>query len=31
MKLSPQDRRIAVVAGIGAGVGAIFRAPLGAR
>ncbi|MDR7414988.1 MAG: chloride channel protein [Armatimonadota bacterium] len=29
LKLSPQDRRIAVVAGIGAGVGAIFRAPLG--
>lgn len=27
--LSPEDRRIAVVAGIGAGVGAIFRAPLG--
>jgi len=29
LRLSPQDRRIAVVAGIGAGVGAIFRAPLG--
>ncbi|GEJ57135.1 chloride channel protein [Anaeromyxobacter diazotrophicus] len=26
---SPQDRRIAVAAGIGAGIGAIFRAPLG--
>ena len=25
----PQDRRIAVAAGIGAGIGAIFRAPLG--
>jgi CIC family chloride channel protein len=27
--LSPQDRRIAVAAGIGAGIGAIFKAPLG--
>ncbi|HEX9052847.1 MAG TPA: chloride channel protein [Anaeromyxobacter sp.] len=26
---NPQDRRIAVAAGIGAGIGAIFRAPLG--
>ena len=26
---SPQDRRIAVAAGIGSGIGAIFRAPLG--
>ncbi|MFY3744869.1 chloride channel protein [Anaeromyxobacter sp. Red801] len=26
---SPEDRRIAVAAGIGAGIGAIFRAPLG--
>src|SRR6185437_15444280 len=29
MGLSAQDRRIAVAAGIGAGIGAIFRAPLG--
>lgn len=29
LKLSPQDRRIAVAAGMGAGIGAIFRAPLG--
>lgn len=29
LKLSPQDRRIAVSAGMGAGIGAIFRAPLG--
>ncbi len=28
-RLSPQDRRIAVAAGIGAGIGAIFKAPLG--
>ncbi len=28
-QLSPQDRRIAVAAGIGAGIGAIFKAPLG--
>jgi CIC family chloride channel protein len=28
-KLSVDDRRIAVVAGLGAGVGAIFKAPLG--
>jgi len=26
---NPQDRRIAVAAGVGAGIGAIFRAPLG--
>src|SRR6185437_8965703 len=29
MGLSAQDRRIAVAAGMGAGIGAIFRAPLG--
>jgi CIC family chloride channel protein len=29
LKLSPRDRRIAVAAGMGAGIGAIFRAPLG--
>lgn len=29
LKLSVQDRRIAVAAGMGAGIGAIFRAPLG--
>ncbi len=29
LRLSPQDRRILVAAGIGAGIGAIFRAPLG--
>jgi len=29
LKLSPRYRRIALVAGIGAGVGAIFKAPLG--
>ncbi len=29
LKLSPHDRRIAVAAGMGAGIGAIFRAPLG--
>jgi CIC family chloride channel protein len=29
LKLSPSDRRIAVSAGMGAGIGAIFRAPLG--
>lgn len=29
LRLSAQDRRIAVSAGIGAGIGAIFRAPLG--
>jgi CIC family chloride channel protein len=29
LKLDAQDRRIAVSAGIGAGIGAIFRAPLG--
>lgn len=29
LKLTPADRRIAVAAGIGAGIGAIFRAPLG--
>jgi CIC family chloride channel protein len=29
LRLSPQDRRIAVAAGMGAGIGAIFRAPLG--
>ncbi|MCA9834380.1 MAG: chloride channel protein [Thermomicrobiales bacterium] len=28
-KLSPDDRRIAVSAGMGAGIGAIFRAPMG--
>lgn len=28
LKLSPRDRRILVAAGMGAGVGAIFRAPL---
>ena len=27
--LSPQDRRIAVAVGVGAGIGAIFKAPLG--
>lgn len=29
LRLTAQDRRIAVTAGIGAGIGAIFRAPLG--
>lgn len=29
LKLSVQERRIAVAAGIGAGIGSIFRAPLG--
>lgn len=29
LRLSPQDRRIAVCVGIGSGIGAIFRAPLG--
>jgi CIC family chloride channel protein len=29
LSLSPADRRIAVAAGIGAGIGAIFQAPLG--
>lgn len=29
LRLSPRDRRIAVAAGMGAGIGAIFRAPLG--
>jgi CIC family chloride channel protein len=29
LKLDAQDRRIAVAAGIGSGIGAIFRAPLG--
>jgi chloride channel protein, CIC family len=29
LKLDPRDRRIAVAAGMGAGIGAIFRAPLG--
>lgn len=29
LKLKPADRRIAVAAGMGAGIGAIFRAPLG--
>src|ERR671926_383493 len=29
LKLKPLDRRIAVAAGMGAGIGAIFRAPLG--
>jgi CIC family chloride channel protein len=29
LRLSSQDRRIAVAAGMGAGIGAIFRAPLG--
>jgi CIC family chloride channel protein len=29
LDLKPQDRRIAVAAGMGAGIGAIFRAPLG--
>jgi len=29
LKLDPHDRRIAVATGIGAGVGAIFKAPLG--
>jgi CIC family chloride channel protein len=29
LKLSVRDRRIAVAAGIGAGIGAIFKAPLG--
>lgn len=29
LNLSPRDRRIAVAAGMGAGIGAIFRAPLG--
>lgn len=28
-RLSPQDRRIAVAVGLGAGIGAIFKAPLG--
>lgn len=29
LRLRPDDRRIAVTAGMGAGIGAIFRAPLG--
>jgi len=29
LRLSPHDRRVAVAAGMGAGIGAIFRAPLG--
>jgi CIC family chloride channel protein len=29
LKLGPRERRIALAAGLGAGVGAIFRAPLG--
>lgn len=29
LRLDPQDRRIALATGIGAGIGAIFRAPLG--
>ncbi len=29
LRLEPHDRRIAVAAGMGAGIGAIFRAPLG--
>lgn len=29
LHLAPRDRRIAVAAGMGAGIGAIFRAPLG--
>ena len=29
LRLNPQDRRTAVLAGMGAGIGAIFRAPLG--
>ena len=29
LNLAPRDRRIAVAAGMGAGIGAIFRAPLG--
>lgn len=29
LRLGPEDRRIAVAAGMGAGIGAIFRAPLG--
>ncbi|HET7094524.1 MAG TPA: chloride channel protein, partial [Thermomicrobiales bacterium] len=29
LRLNPGDRRIAVAAGMGAGIGAIFRAPLG--
>jgi CIC family chloride channel protein len=29
LRLNPLDRRIAVAAGMGAGIGAIFRAPLG--
>lgn len=29
LRLAPQDRRTAVIAGMGAGIGAIFRAPLG--
>ena len=29
MKLSPRERRIAITVGIGGGVGAIFKAPLG--
>ncbi len=29
LKLGPEDRRIAVAAGMGAGIGSIFRAPLG--
>lgn len=28
-RLTPQDRRIAVAVGVGAGIGAIFKAPLG--
>jgi CIC family chloride channel protein len=29
LKLEPSERRILLAAGIGAGIGAIFRAPLG--
>ena len=29
LQLTPEDRRIAVVVGMGAGIGAIFKAPLG--
>lgn len=29
LRLSPQDRRIALAVGMGAGIGAIFKAPLG--
>ena len=29
LKLSPEDRRLAVAVGVGAGIGSIFKAPLG--